>query len=319
MSDGVLTILDGSHLRAIDHPPLATGEALTGAQVLDLADSVASSSLFGLSLPQSLKSSAFQRINIHDVDGYRGSELAPEQASRTIELYISAIADELKDNPLVVAVLDGSAIRLFLEDEDDFAMIAENIFTELDEEDKGKIRKSEIPKALLQMGVEMGVPPISEFPLLNDILKKHKADAEEELGQAQFAQLLQYVLQELAEALAENHVVLIQKINIINGSKLRKVLADEKQLSNVVEKILQENRGGKITEILRTFLEKNGSELGVPPSEANEAVVLLYEAVFGDMEINKSASEVDRNELSNLLKAILEKFAEQLEANPVFA
>lgn len=44
------------------------------------------------------------------------------------------------------------------------------------------------------------------------------------LGQAQFAELLQPVLQELAEALAEKHVVVIQDIKFSDGSKLRKVV-----------------------------------------------------------------------------------------------
>ena len=65
------------------------------------------------------------------------------------------------DNPLVVSILDGSTLRLLSEDEDDFAMLAENLFTDLDAEDKGKISKSEIRNALVQMGVEMGVPPFS--------------------------------------------------------------------------------------------------------------------------------------------------------------
>ena len=65
------------------------------------------------------------------------------------------------ENPLIVSVLDGSILRLFLEDEDDFAMLAENLFTDLDVEDKGKISKSEIRNALVQMGVDMGVPPLS--------------------------------------------------------------------------------------------------------------------------------------------------------------
>lgn len=64
-------------------------------------------------------------------------------------------------DPLVVSILDGNTLRLFLEDEDDFAMLAENLFTDLDVEDKGKLRKSEIRNALVQMGVEMGVPPFS--------------------------------------------------------------------------------------------------------------------------------------------------------------
>jgi len=55
-------------------------------------------------------------------------------------------------------------------------------------------------------------------------LRKHGAEGEEELGQAQFAQLLQPVLQELAEVLAEKPIVVIQNIKVINGSKLKKVV-----------------------------------------------------------------------------------------------
>jgi hypothetical protein len=55
-------------------------------------------------------------------------------------------------------------------------------------------------------------------------LRKHGAEGEEELGQAQFAQLLQPILQELADALAEKPVFFIQNIKVINGSKLKKVV-----------------------------------------------------------------------------------------------
>ena len=65
------------------------------------------------------------------------------------------------DDPLVVSVLDGNTLKLFLEDEDDFAMLAENLFTDLDTEDKGKVCKGEISNALGHMGVELGVPPFS--------------------------------------------------------------------------------------------------------------------------------------------------------------
>lgn len=64
----------------------------------------------------------------------------------------------------------------------------------------------------------------TEFPLLNDILKKHGAEGEDELGQAQFAHLLQLVLQDIADALAEKHVVVVQNIKIISGIKLRMVI-----------------------------------------------------------------------------------------------
>lgn len=69
----------------------------------------------------------------------------------------------LTDTPVVVSILDGSTLKLILEDEDDFAMLAENLFTDLDEEDKGKLPKSQIRKALSLMGADMGVPPLSGF------------------------------------------------------------------------------------------------------------------------------------------------------------
>ena len=63
----------------------------------------------------------------------------------------------------------------------------------------------------------------TEFPLINDILKKHGAEEEGELGQSQFAELLQPILQEIADALAKNHFAVIHNIKIVNGSELKKV------------------------------------------------------------------------------------------------
>ncbi|KAM5561580.1 hypothetical protein ABKV19_022262 [Rosa sericea] len=306
MSDGALTVLDGTHLRAVDLSLPDSDVILIGGHVLDLADSKASSSLFGLSLPQGLKSSALKRVNVQDDDVFRQAELDRHQALKLAGDYIAAIADELKDDPLVISILDGNTIRLFLEDEDDFAMLAENLFTDLDAEDVGKINKSVIRSALVHMGVEMGVPPVS-------------ANGEEELGQAQFAELLQPILQELAEALAKKNVVLIQNIKIVNGSKLRKLLADEKQLNNVVEKILQGKKDDLgSAEVIRSYLEKNGLELGLPPSEGDEAVAILYDLVFAELKEDKIALKEGEDKFGNLVKKILEKLAEQLEANPVF-
>ncbi|KAL6989490.1 hypothetical protein U1Q18_015240 [Sarracenia purpurea var. burkii] len=323
MSDGGLTVLDGTHLRSIDFSLPEPDAIVTGAQLLELAESRASSSLFGLSLPENLKSSALKRLNIADDVLFRRTEFDGDRASSMLKDYVTAIADELKVDPIVVAVLDGKTIKVFLEDEDDFAMLAENLFTDMDTEDKGKINKNEIRNALIHMGVELGIPPFSEFPLVNDILHKHGADGDGELGQAQFAQILQPVLQELADALAEKHVVVIQNIKVINGSKLRKLLASEENLNVLVEKILllektSENAAQRSTDIIRFFLEENEKELGLPSSKADESVVLLYDAVFTDVGNTKIAAGSVKDVFRSLLKEILEKFVELLEVNPVF-
>lgn len=63
----------------------------------------------------------------------------------------------------------------------------------------------------------------TEFLILDDIIKKHDADGDEELGQAQFAALLQPVLQDIANALHEKPITIIQNVEIFTTSRLRKV------------------------------------------------------------------------------------------------
>lgn len=223
------------------------------------------------------------------------------------------------DTPIVVSILDGTMLKMFLEDEDDFAMLAENLFTDLDEEDKGKLCKSEIRKALVHMGVEMGVPPLSEFPILDDIIKKHDADSDEELGQAQFAELLQQVLQEIADVLHEKPITIVLNVEIFTGSRIRKILADEKTLKCLVEKtILEESNGKESQGWLRTLIIKNGKELGLPPlSSENEQVALLYETIISQLNNKENAST--KEEFMDALKDILKKFEELLETTPVFS
>ena len=99
------------------------------------------------------------------------------------------------------------------------------------------------------------------------------------------------------------------------------LLADEKQFNNVIQRVLQEKKSGKDelvkTELIRSFLEKHGKDLGLPLAESNEAVILLYDAVFSEVESEKSAAQLE-DEFREYVKDILEKFAEQLEANPIF-
>ncbi|KAJ8529395.1 hypothetical protein K7X08_036230 [Anisodus acutangulus] len=323
MSDGGLTVLDGTQLRAVNLSlPSPDGSSVTGAQLLDFAESKVSVSLFGFSLPDNLKSAALQRIGVSDDVEFRCKQIDSDNASSVLRNYVDAIANELQDDPIVIAILDGKTLQMFLEDEDDFAMLAENLFTDLDTEDGGKIKRNQLQDGLFHMGVEMGIPPLSEFPLLSDILKKHGAEGEDELGQAQFAHLLQPVLQELADVLVENPVVVLQKIKINNGSKLRKILADEKQLSETVEKIMQEQQEKKDSlskkDVIRHYLEKNGASLGLPPLQNDEVVILLYDIIFVDLENESTDAMSEKDEFLVFLKEILEKFAAQLKVNPTF-
>lgn len=320
-------VLDGSHIRNA-LPNLERrlearhlDEKISGPEFLALAEAEASSILFDLGLPEDLRAVVLERPQFSDIVSLQFNR---ETVLRKLHDYLLALADELKDDPLIVSILDGSVIRLFLEDEDDFAMLAENLFTDLDTDDSGKLSRNELRSALVQMGVEMGVPPFSDNPegdaLLTNILKKHGAEGTEELGQAQFAQLLQGILQDLADSLALKPIVIIQDIKVINGSRLRKFLADNKleEVTNHMFKELDVNKDGKVSKAeLRPFFEIKGSEWGLPPLEANETVGLLYDQIFASVDEDHSG-KVEQNEFQALVKGILETFAEQLAANPIF-
>jgi len=104
MSDAALQVLDGTQLRGLD---LSLGDgSFTGAAVLDIAHSRASSSLLGLSLPDSLKASALTRLRVPDADAFRSAVYDSDKASDVLRDYITAIADELK------GLLSSSAIAL---------------------------------------------------------------------------------------------------------------------------------------------------------------------------------------------------------------
>ncbi|KAH6558791.1 hypothetical protein KP509_1Z045600 [Ceratopteris richardii] len=246
-----------------------------------------------------------------------------------IQSYISKVQMKCEPfdlyNPLVVSILDGSAIKLILEDEDDFAMLAENLFTELDVEDTGKISPASLKTALLQMGSEMGVPPPSANEdidkLVSSILDKHKAAKEETIGQAQFAKLLQETLESLCDYLKLHPFTAVLNINVNNGSQMKKLLADSELFSEISDKMFDEfdtNKDGKLSkDELKKALESHGWEWGLPARETSEHVGQLYDNLFLICDADKSG-EVDKQEFKLLLKEILEVFAVKLQSNPVF-
>eukprot|EP00246_Nothoceros_aenigmaticus_P001141 TRINITY_DN11505_c0_g1_i1.p1 TRINITY_DN11505_c0_g1~~TRINITY_DN11505_c0_g1_i1.p1 ORF type:complete len:340 (-),score=91.07 TRINITY_DN11505_c0_g1_i1:562-1581(-) len=324
------SVLDGSQLRKA-LPELATRASkriveldvegkggLTGQQARAAAESEAAVVLLGAELSKQQFDKAFQGITSHD------GELDEETFRATVEKYLQALADSLQEGPVVISVLDGSVIRGLLEDEDEFAMLSENLFTEFDKDDNGKLSRSELRPAILQLGVEMGVPTPSATPeaepLLSELFKRYRLDEAQELGQTQFAKVLQEILQDLEKLLQAKPVVVVHDLMVVNGSRLRKVLADDKLLSEVAETIFQEldvNEDGKLDKVeVRPILESKGIEWGLPPHQADGSTEQLFDEIFSIVDADNSG-EIDRSEFQVLLKAVFENFAQQLELNPI--
>lgn len=98
------------------------------------------------------------------------------------------------------------------------------------------------------------------------------------------------------------------------------LLDNERLLDEFVEKIMQEkyecNNDKSSATKVRCYLEKHGNDLGLPPSELDEMVV-LFDEIFTEIDSPNDAAESEKDGFMVLLKEILEKFAEKLEANPI--
>ena len=105
------------------------------------------------------------------------------------------------------------------------------------------------------------------------------------------------------------------------GEKLQ-ILADSDLLDSVIERMFQDwdatKAEGGNKEKLQAILESKGTELGLPPSESNEAVALLYDQIFTEVGEEMLSGNLDRGAFQEAVKGTFKKLADQLEANPVF-
>ncbi|EFJ07678.1 hypothetical protein SELMODRAFT_46894, partial [Selaginella moellendorffii] len=225
------------------------------------------------------------------------------------------------EKPIVVSVLDGSAFKGLLEDEDEFAMVAENVFDELDADNSGKLNRSELRSAVLQLVAAVGCPnPSGKFHLSTYILlSKYASQDSKELGQTQFAKLLQDVLQDLSETLASQPIVVVRDVKVLDGSNLRKVLHDEELFSDMAKdtfKELDSDKDGKLSKSeIRPVFESRAAQWGLPPLDEDSADE-LYAQIFKEIDAD-SSGDVDEREFQSLMRALIESFAAQLKMNPI--
>lgn len=329
--EGSVRVLDGSQIQAAlpsiaEKAPKKFKEIdvagkgfVTPADVKSSAISEATVLLLGSQVSAGVFDQVFKGIYLTEQES-----LDQEAFAKSLHDYLLAIASALQDQPIVLSVLDGSTIKALLDDEDEFAMLAESLFEELDTDESGKLNRSELGPAVMQLGLEQGVPPPAAQPeadeLITKLLAKYAEDGQQELGQAQFAALLQTVLQDLAESLEKQPIFIIRDVKILNGSHLRKMLGDEKLLAEVADTLFQEldeNKDGKLnTAEIRPLFESQGSQWGLPSPEESEAVNELYGEVFKEVDTDHSG-EVDKSEFQSLAKTLFEGFAEQLRLEPI--
>ena len=116
---------------------------------------------------------------------------------------------------------------------------------------------------------------------------------------------------------------MIGKINIRDLiDKLQ--LLEEEMILDVLRNVLYQLSSNSeedvsFADVVKTFFEMNATTYGIPPYDANdESLVLLFDSVFSDNDFQKRAMDLSKDEVGDLGKKVLEKFAQELEANPLF-
>ena len=107
-----------------------------------------------------------------------------------------------------------------------------------------------------------------------------------------------------------------------NKTAAQKLAGNDRVLRDVIGGLFQEwvaiETGDRNKWKLWSFLEAKGLELGLPRSESNETVTLLYNEVFSSIDEGIIDADLSKDAFVEAVKDILAIFAEQLEANPVF-
>lgn len=89
-------VIDGDQLRDGDFRLPLPGGIVTGARLVELAESEAAARLFALSLPESLRSAALRRVAGAD-DSFFTEEFGDaESVKQKLNEYLVSLADELK-------------------------------------------------------------------------------------------------------------------------------------------------------------------------------------------------------------------------------
>ena len=89
-------VIDGDQLRDGDLRLPLPGATVTGARLVELAESEAAARLFGLSLPESLRSAALRRMAGGDDSFLTGEFGDAESIKKKLNEYLFTLADELK-------------------------------------------------------------------------------------------------------------------------------------------------------------------------------------------------------------------------------
>ncbi|XP_021846743.2 uncharacterized protein [Spinacia oleracea] len=235
------------------------------------------------------------------------------------------MAAGLKRDPIVILRIDGEELQEYMSNpvfETDMMLI----FSETATPDGTFC--DQIVKALQKLGVDQGLPPISDSWVMSNIVEPslesctRDCNDDEQLVSAQeaFLKEVKKVLENIVERLREQPVIVAHTENTYDGSAIKNLVANkfetDKVLNAVLETLPRDKNGRMSKECLRLALDSLAPSAGLPPYGAVAEMDKVINEVFKMVDAD-DGKFVKEDEFKKLLLEIIGSIMLQLEGNPV--
>ncbi|XP_021753151.1 uncharacterized protein LOC110718598 isoform X1 [Chenopodium quinoa] len=235
------------------------------------------------------------------------------------------MAAGLKRDPIVILRIDGEELHEYISSpafETDMVLIFSEIAT------PNATMCDHIVKALQKLGVDQGLPPISDSWVMSNIVEPalelctQDCSNDQQLISSQeiFLEELKKVLENIVECLREQPVIVAHTENTYDGSAIKTLLANkfeiDKVLNAVLEAIPRDKNGRLSKEYLHLALDSLAPSADLPPYGAIAEMDKVTDEVFKMVDAD-DGKLVKEEEFKKLLLEILGSMMLQLEGNPV--
>jgi len=217
-------------------------------------------------------------------------------------------------------IIDGSSIREFMANEEEFRKAMRDKFDEVDEHKKGTLTKTEMIPIVTEILTLLGIQPENDKDAqenMETIFKEVDANGSGDVDFEEFYTLTRCVFQEMADRLQESPMR-VSEVDVVvaDGSQIRALLAQDEVLDSMLKErfldLNQSKTGGLTKPEAAQALKGFGEAFGLPPADDLQA----FEEIFQVVDVDGSGA-IEFGEFKTLMTVLLTVMAETLEAKPI--
>ncbi|KFK30475.1 hypothetical protein AALP_AA7G265800 [Arabis alpina] len=235
------------------------------------------------------------------------------------------MAAGLKRDPIVILRMDGEDLSEFVHSPGYESEIISVYFSACDAKEASL--GDCVVKALQSLSVDHGMPPSNDPWVISNIVEpvvdsclSEEEKREKGVSQERFLEAFKRVVEQVAQRLNEQPVIVAHSENTFDGSGVRRLLSNKFEFDkalNVAMEIIPKDRHGKVSkEYLRAVLDTVAPSATLPPigavSQMDNMIMEALKMVNGD-----DGKMLKEEEFKKTMAEILGSIMLQLEGSPI--